>query len=144
MFYKADNLCNFLFAFLQKGGLLSKTEVFAPTGSEFFPLRVEAFSNGVGAKQFDRIAYLKNISSIHFKIGLYIYVLRPWPAHFKLSYLQQTRYTLLIYTLKISETENLNFKVLLLKQNCSRRHSNIFYYYLSEKIGLSISSESAC
>ena len=46
-FYKGDNFCDFLFAYLCTNpllkGVFSKMKEFAPTGSKFFPFRVDPF-----------------------------------------------------------------------------------------------------
>ena len=49
-FYKVDNFCDFLFAFLHKESLLkrfySKRKEFAPGGSKFLLFRVDRFAVG--------------------------------------------------------------------------------------------------
>ena len=74
-FYKDDNLCDFLFAFLRTKSLIkgvnSKRKEFAPTGSKFFPFRVDRLSEG--RQQFWQlpplnvsfdVIYLYNVISI--------------------------------------------------------------------------------
>ena len=66
MFYKGDNFCDFLFAFLQsksllKKSLLYKRKEFAPRGSKFLPFRVDAFSEG-NQNDFERVASLRFVS----------------------------------------------------------------------------------
>ena len=61
IFYKGDDISNFLSAFphttpLSKNGSTLKREDFSPTGSNFFPFRVAHFNGET--KPFDIIASL--------------------------------------------------------------------------------------
>ena len=55
IFYKQDNFCNFLFAFLKRGLLLKKK------GSKFFMFRVEPFSEGMQSNS-DKAASNESVS----------------------------------------------------------------------------------
>ena len=50
-------------------GTYSKRKEFAPTGSKFFPFRVDPFSEGM-QKQFDRVASHEDVSILLFTIEL--------------------------------------------------------------------------